>query len=73
MVPVPESVTVCGLPLALSMTVIVPGTLPTLVGANVTLIVQEAEDVSVDTQLLFWLYCDDAVRLEIIKLAPPVF
>ena len=38
--PVPDKVTVCGLLLALSVTVIVPGSLPATVGVNVTLMVQ---------------------------------
>ena len=38
--PVPDRATVCGLPLALSVTVIVPGSLPATVGVNVTLMEQ---------------------------------
>ena len=39
-VPVPLRPTVCGLPAALSVNVIVPGWLPEAVGVKVTLIVQ---------------------------------
>ena len=39
-VPVPDSVTVCGLEAALSITVSVPGRLPVVVGENVTEMVQ---------------------------------
>ena len=39
-VPVPVRATVCGLPLALSVTVIVPLTVPFVVGVKVTEIVQ---------------------------------
>ena len=38
--PVPERATVCGLPAALSVTVLVPGWLPTAVGVKVTLMMQ---------------------------------
>src|SRR5882672_6744538 len=40
--PVPLNPTVCGLPVALSVTVIVPAWLPVAVGVNVTLIAQFA-------------------------------
>ena len=40
LLPVPLKVTVCGLPLALSVMVRVPVTVPAAVGVNVTLIVQ---------------------------------
>ena len=41
-VPVPLRPTVCGLPVALSVNVIVPGWLPAAVGVKVTLMVQLA-------------------------------
>jgi hypothetical protein len=41
-VPVPVRLAVCGLPAALSVTVIVPVRVPAAVGVNVTLIVQFA-------------------------------
>jgi hypothetical protein len=47
-VPVPDSVTVCGLLLALSVTVSVPGRLPVVVGENVTEIVQCALDAKLE-------------------------
>jgi len=43
-VPVPDSVTICGLGVALSITVSVPGWLPVAVGENVTEMVQCAFD-----------------------------
>ena len=47
-VPVPDSVTVCGLGVALSITVSVPGRLPVVVGENVTEIVQCAFDAKLE-------------------------
>ena len=49
--PVPESWTVCGLPLALSLTVSVPVRLPETVGVNVTLSVQDEPAINVAGQL----------------------
>ncbi len=51
-VPVPESVTVCGLLPALSETVIAPVLSPATVGVNVTLIVQLAPAATELPQLL---------------------
>ena len=54
-VPVPDRVTVWGEFAALSVIVTVPGRLPPVVGANVTLIVQVAPPAKVGVQLLVWL------------------
>jgi hypothetical protein len=51
-VPVPVSVTVCGLPVALSVIVSVPVRVPPAVGVKVTLIVQLAPAATVDPQVL---------------------
>ena len=51
-VPVPERLTTCGLPVALSVIVNVPLMAPVVVGVNVTLIVQVAPAAIVPTQLL---------------------
>jgi len=50
-VPVPDSVTCCGLPVALSVTESVPFTIPLSVGVNVTWISQFASTAKVDGQL----------------------
>lgn len=54
-VPVPDRVTVWGEFAALSVMVTVPGRLPPVVGANVTLIVQVAPPAKVGVQLFDWL------------------
>ena len=51
-IPVPDSVTFCGLPLALSAMLTVPALLPVVVGVNVTPMVQEVAGASWPTQLL---------------------
>ena len=51
-IPVPVSDTVCGLPVALSTTESVPVLVPTAVGVNVTLIVQNAPIARLVPQLL---------------------
>src|SRR5580658_10463564 len=50
--PVPVRVTLCGLPVALSVNVRLAVRVPTAVGLNVTDTVQELPDVSVPGQLL---------------------
>ena len=50
--PVPVKLAVCGLPAALSVTVIVPVRVPATVGVNVTLIVQLALAASDVPQVL---------------------
>src|SRR5205807_1086442 len=51
-VPTPLNVTDCGLPAALSVTVIVPVLLPTTVGSKLTLMLQLAPAANGATQLL---------------------
>ena len=52
--PMPVKLTVCGLPLALSVTVKVPVRVPVVVGRKVTLIVHLAPAASELPQLLVW-------------------
>ena len=70
--PVPVSATVCGLPVALSVTVIVPGWLPVAVGVKVTLMVQLAAGATEVPQVLVWAYCVLAVMLVRFSNAVPV-
>jgi hypothetical protein len=72
-VPVPLRPTVCGLPAALSVTEIVPLSVPVVVGENVTLIVQLLPAFSDEGQLLVWLKFVLAVILEIVNAAVPEF
>ena len=53
-IPVPERVTVCGLPVASSVTVIAPGWLPVAVGVKVTLMEQLAPAATEAGQVLVW-------------------
>src|SRR5579864_3082486 len=55
-VPVPDRATVCGLPVALSVTVIVPGWLPVAVGVNITVMEQLAPAATEVPQVLVWVY-----------------
>jgi hypothetical protein len=50
--PVPERVTECGDPAALSVTVTAPDRVPVAVGVKVTLMVQDCPEVRVDPQPL---------------------
>jgi hypothetical protein len=52
--PVPVKETVCGLLLALSVMVRVPGLLPVAPGVNVTLMVQLAPAANDDPHVLVW-------------------
>ena len=70
--PVPVSDTVCGLPVALSVKVMVPGWLPVAVGVNVTLIVQLAPAATELPQVLLSAYCALAVMLVTLSAAVPV-
>jgi len=66
--PVPVRLTVCGLPLALSVTVSAPVRVPVAVGVNVTLIVQLAPAATLDPQLLVWEKSVEEVEIaEIVK------
>jgi len=70
--PVPARLTVCGLPVALSVMVIVPGRLPVAVGVNVTLMVQLAPAATELPQVLVWAYCALAAMLVTLSAAVPV-
>ena len=69
--PVPDRATVCGLPLALSVTVIVPDWLPVAVGVNVTLMVQFPPAATDVPQVLLCAYCVLAATLLILSAAVP--
>ena len=70
--PVPDRVTICGLPLALSVTVIVPGWLPVAVGVNVTLMVQFAPAATDVPQVLLCAYCVLAAMLVMLSAVLPM-
>jgi hypothetical protein len=79
-VPVPDRLAVCGLPLALSLTVRLALRLPRAVGVNVTLIVQLVLAASVDGlmgQLFVWPkspgFVPPMARPLMVKGALPVF
>ena len=67
----PVRLTICGLPVALSVTVIVPGWLPVAVGVKVTLIVQFAPAATDVPQVLVWAYCVLAEMLVMLRAAVP--
>ena len=71
--PVPDRATVCGLPVALSVTVIVPGWLPVAVGVNVTLIAQFAPAATDAPHVLVCPYCALATMLVMLSAAVPEF
>ena len=70
-IPVPERATVCGLPVALSVTVIVPGWLPAAVGVKVTLMEQLAPAATEAPQVLVWAYCALAAMLVMVSAPVP--
>jgi len=70
-IPVPDRATVCGLPVALSVTVIVPGWLPVAVGVNVTLMEQLAPAATEAPQVLVWAYGALAAMLVMFSAAVP--
>src|SRR5271169_3413011 len=70
-VPVPVKLTVCGLPLALSVMVIVPGCEPVVVGVNVTLMVQFAPAATEAPQVLVCVYFALAAMLVMVSAAVP--
>ena len=72
-VPVPVRATVCGLPVALSVIVTVPGRLPADVGVNVTLIVHFAAAATDVPQVLVWEYGALATMLVRFNDVVPVF
>ena len=69
--PVPVRLTVCGLPVALSVTVIAPGRLPVTVGVNVTLMEQLAPAAREAPQVLVWAYGALATMLVMVRAAVP--
>src|SRR5208282_288314 len=71
--PVPDSVTECGLPAALSETVRLPLRVPSAVGVKTTVIVQAAPADRVLEQLLVWLKSPLIWRLLTVKVAFPAF
>src|SRR5438876_852284 len=64
--------TMCGLPAALSVIVIVPDLAPVAVGVNVTLVVQFAPAATGVPQVLVWAYCALAAMLVTLSAALPV-
>jgi hypothetical protein len=72
-VPVPASETVCGLPVALSVTVTEPVRDPVAVGVNFTEMVQFAATATELPQVLVWLKSPLAAILAIVSVADPVF
>ena len=63
--------TVWGLPVALSVTVIVPGWLPAAVGVKVTLMEQLAPAATEAPQVLVWAYGALATMLVMFSAAVP--
>ena len=72
-VPVPVRATVCGLPVALSVTVIDPLRAPPAVGVKITEMVQFAPAATEAPHVLVWLKSPLATMLVIDKGAVPVF
>ena len=68
----PERLTVCGLPLALSETDRLPVRAPGPVGAKVTLIVQLDPGATLELQLLVWPKLAVTAMLEMFKFVLPV-
>ena len=71
-VPVPLRLTVCGLPVALSVLVRVPVRFPVAVGVKVTLIVQLAPALSALPQLLVWAKSPLSAMLAMVNVTVPV-
>lgn len=70
--PVPERLTMCGDPAALSLTVKEPVREPTADGENVTVIVQSEAAARVTPQLLVWVKSPLAATKFIVSEALPV-
>jgi ABC-type sulfate transport system permease component len=70
--PVPVSVTVWGLPAAVSVTVTAPVLVPPAVGLKVTLRVQPALTATLEPQSLVWKASPLAVMLAMLRVALPV-
>src|SRR5260370_1133945 len=71
-VPVPVRDTVCGLPAALSVTVIAPVRAPAAVGVKITEMVQAPAAPTDAPQVLVWLKSPLAAMLVIVSVAVPV-
>jgi hypothetical protein len=71
-VPVPERLTVCGLPLALSAMLRVPLCVPLLAGVKPTLIVQTFPTATLVPQLFVWVKSPLTLMLEIVSASLPV-
>ena len=71
--PVPARLTVCGLPVASSVIVMVPGRLPVAVGVKVTVMVQLAAAATDVPQVLVWAYGALAAMLVMVRAAVPEF
>jgi hypothetical protein len=69
---VPLRLTVCGLPLALSVMLSVPVREPVAVGVKVTLIVQVALAATLVPQLLVWAKSPLAAMLEMLNAPVPL-
>lgn len=70
--PVPERLTACGLPAALSVMESVPLRVPEAVGVKVTLMVQWAPAATDDPQLFVCAKSPLAAMLVTLRVAPPV-
>ena len=73
LMPVPDRVTVCGDPDALSVTVKAPERVPVTVGVKVTLMVQLMPGASVAPQPLVSLKSPEALMEEIESVPVPTF
>ena len=71
-VPVPLSETVCGLPVALSVTEIVPLVLPVIVGAKLTLMVHELPAATLVPQLFVCVKPALVAIPEMVSVALPL-
>jgi hypothetical protein len=70
--PVPVRATVCGLPVALSVSVMAPVLVPAAVGTNFTVTVQSAPPVSDVPQLFVCVKSPLAAMLVILRVAVPL-
>ena len=70
--PTPVRLTLCGLPLALSVMLSVPVRVPAAAGVKVTLIAQWAPDATALPQLFVWVKSPVAVMALMRNAAPPV-
>ena len=72
-VPVPVRLTLCGLPAALSVTVIAPVRVPRTVGWNVTMIAQLAPAASTEPHVVVFAKSPEDTMLVMFSVALPVF